>query len=218
MEQLLPEEFYRRDPVVVARELLGMKIRRREADGSYSTVMIAMTEAYAQTDPASHSYRGVTPRTQVMFDSPGLAYVYLIYGMYHCFNVVCEEKGTGAAVLIRAATPETGVRRMCERRGIPVTDADARSDSVLIEKYEKKIASGPGKLCQALAITLQEHNNTNIYNYSSAVTIAAGEAISDEEVVTGSRIGISEARERPWRFGTAGNRSLSPHRFEIADA
>jgi hypothetical protein len=112
----LPASFYARDAVTVARELLGTVLVRALADGTVLAGTIVETEAYREDDPASHSHRGPTARAEVMFGPPGRAYVYFIYGMYDCFNVVCEPVGAGAAVLVRAIHPTAGLRAMWERR------------------------------------------------------------------------------------------------------
>mgnify|MGYP006267007463 FL=1 len=147
-----------------------------------------------------------------MFADPGRAYVYFIYGMYFCFNVVCEPDGVGAAVLVRGGKPVTGINRMAERRGIPGADDPAP----LSERQLAKIGSGPGKLCQALAIRRDEHNGTDLTDKGSPLFITAGTSVSDMDVLVGSRIGIREARERPWRFGIRGSCGVSRHPFVIA--
>lgn len=138
--------FFERDVVTVARELLGCRLAHRLEDGSVLAGIIVETEAYHGDDPASHSHRGETPRNRVMFGPPGVAYVYFIYGMYDCFNVVCEPAGSGAAVLIRALEPVVGLEAMGANRsrGKPVPD--------------RELASGPGKLCRAMDITRARHN------------------------------------------------------------
>jgi DNA-3-methyladenine glycosylase len=120
MKQLLttyPEEFFARSTVAVARDLIGVHLNRRLATGDVLTATISEVEAYRQDDPASHSFRGETKRCQVMFGPPGRAYVYFIYGMYYCLNVVTEEIGTGGAVLIRGLLAEglNGPGKICRQ-------------------------------------------------------------------------------------------------------
>ncbi|MFW5737345.1 MAG: DNA-3-methyladenine glycosylase [Spirochaetota bacterium] len=177
----LPASFYERDAVTVARELLGATLVHELPDGTVLAGAIVETEAYREDDPASHSHRGPTPRARVMFGPPGRAYVYFIYGMYDCFNVVCEPEGSGAAVLIRAVHPVLGWREMWERRfpGTPMpawvagAPGPARGDSgardgperdrtapatARLPRPVRNLTSGPGKLCRAMAITRGEHD------------------------------------------------------------
>ncbi len=136
----LPRSFYRRDTLVVARELLGCILARREAGGVWTCGRIVETEAYiGEDDPACHAAAGLTPRTEVMYGEPGHAYVYFTYGMHHLLNVVTEPAGFPAAVLIRALHPLAGTERMARRRG--------RGDF-------RDLTAGPSRLCQALGIDL----------------------------------------------------------------
>lgn len=177
------QAFWLRDPVIVARELIGWEVFVNGVGGR-----IVETEAYHQLDPASHSYSGPTPRNRVMFGPPGHVYVYRSYGMHWCMNFVCGAEGDGAAVLVRAIEPTLGVEAMTERRGL----ADIRA-----------LCSGPGKLCQALAVT-REHDGLSVDR--PPFDLREGKA---RGVVAGPRIGISKAVEQPWRFGEAGSKFLS---------
>jgi len=165
---------------VVARQLIGMTLLVDGVGG-----VIAETEAYDESEAASHAYRGPTPRTAVLFGPPGHAYVYLSYGIHWCLNFVCQEAGHGAGVLIRALEPVAGVSQMVARRH----QADAR-----------RLCAGPGRLCQALAITGQL-NGRRIDRRPFQLLPAQRKP----EVVIGTRIGISKATSKPWRFGLLGS-------------
>jgi DNA-3-methyladenine glycosylase len=166
----------------VAAELIGWEIRVAGAGGR-----IVETEAYHRLDPASHSFPGPTPRNAAMFGPVGRAYVYRSYGVHWCLNLVCGEE-PGGAVLIRALEPAAGLDLMRRRRGLD----DLRA-----------LCSGPGKLCQALAVSL-EHNGLALD--APPFQLAPGAAA---RVVSGPRIGVSKGAEVPWRFGEAGSRFLS---------
>ena len=185
----LPREFYLRDTLDVARELLG-KTLIHVIDGKTLSGTIIETEAYiGPEDKGAHSYKGRrTKRTEAMFGQGGHAYVYLIYGNHHCFNVVTQKDGMPEAVLIRAIEPIEGVEEMARRRGVS-TDG----------KGIYNLTSGPGKLCQAMGIT-REQNKMDLCG--DKLFITEGEGI-DLDIVTTPRIGIDyagEYRERPWRF------------------
>ena len=180
----LDEEFFARPVAEVAPDLLGCVITVGR-----SAAVIVEVERYQQDDPASHSFRGPTPRSAVMFGPAGRLYVYRSYGMHWCANVVCEPEGQGAAVLLRAAEPVGGLAAMRRRRG--------RDDARLL-------CSGPGRLCQALGI--DGSMNATVLG-DGPVRITAGEGVGD--VLVGPRIGISVAVDRPWRFGVAGSPHLS---------
>lgn len=150
---------------------------------------IVETEAYEETDPASHSFGGPRGRNRVMFGPPGRAYVYRSYGIHWCVNIVCGGEGAGQAVLLRAIEPERGLQAMIARRGLA---------------GPRLLCSGPGRLCQALGITAAL-DGAALAAPPFAMTARHGEPV----VRTGPRIGISRAMEKPWRFGLAGSRFLS---------
>jgi DNA-3-methyladenine glycosylase len=184
----LKRAFYQRPTIDVARDLLGKIVVHGTTAG-----MIVETEAYPGGDDfASHSARGITPRTRVIFGPPGHAYVYFIYGMYQCLNLVCEPDGKAGCVLVRALEPLAGLEIMKSRR------PSAR-------KLED-LASGPGKLTLALAITLQQ-NGVDVTRGSLVVREAIEKRRFDVEVTP--RIGISQCADAPLRFLIAGNRSVS---------
>jgi DNA-3-methyladenine glycosylase len=168
----------------VAPELIGAELYVDGVGG-----MIVEVEAYDQEDPAAHSYRGRTPRNASMFGPSGHAYVYRSYGIHWCVNFVCGGEGFASAVLIRALQPLAGIDVMVARRGV---------------EEPRLLASGPGRLCQALGIT-REHDGLSLDEPPFEIRPRAGEV----EVVTGPRIGISKAVERPWRYGLAGTPFLS---------
>ena len=179
----LARAFYDRDTSVVARELLGAVLECRSREG-VTSARIVETEAYVgPDDPACHAAAGLTARTKHLFGPPGVAYVYLIYGMYWCFNAVTREQGHGSAVLVRAASPREGEALMRRRR------PKARSP------YE--LTNGPGKLCLALAIT---GSHSGGWLDEPPVRILAGDPVPDREVVVTPRIGITKAAEWPLRY------------------
>ena len=179
--------FYARPVLEVGEALIGCVVSHAGSSG-----VIVETEAYHQSEPASHSYVGLTARTRVVFGPPGVAYLYRSYGIHACLNAVCEPEGIGAAVLIRALEPVGGIDAMRSRRGL---------DRV------EDLCSGPGKLTQALAIGL-ELNGTDLLR-GPIVIADRPRAWRDVEVVASRRIGITKAVELPWRFSAAGNRFLS---------
>ena len=150
---------------------------------------IVEVEAYDSEDPAAHGFRGPTPRTASMFGPPGHAYVYRSYGIHWCLNLVCEEEGSAAAVLIRALEPTDGLDMMRRRRGLD---------------DERLLAAGPGRLCEALGVT-REHDGLAL----DAPPFELVAPTERPEVAAGTRIGISVATERPWRYVEAGSRWLS---------
>lgn len=168
----------------VARQLIGATLRVEGVGG-----LIVETEAYDGEDPASHSFSGPTPRNKAMFGPPGHAYVYRSYGIHWCFNLVCREAGHGAGVLIRALEPLWGLDVMRERRG---------------GLADRLLCAGPGRLCQALGID-GSHDGLPL----DAPPFQLESAMADVVIVEGPRIGITRAREVPWRFGLAGSRYLS---------
>lgn len=180
----LKRSFFGRSVHEVAPDLIGATLLVNGVGG-----VIVEVEAYHHTDPAAHSFRGPTPRNLVMFGPPGFAYVYRSYGIHWCVNVVCEAEGSASAVLIRALEPTHGLAAMRRRRGVP---------------DERALCSGPGKLCEALAITA-EHNELPL----DRPPIALHARIDESEIVKGVRIGITKAVELPWRYGLKGSKFLS---------
>jgi DNA-3-methyladenine glycosylase len=187
--RVLPVSFYGRDTSTVARELLGHILVSKNSEGMTSG-RIVETEAYLQNDPACHAAKGVTKRNRAMFGPPGCAYIYLIYGMYYCFNVVTREQGIGEAVLIRALEPLDGIELMKKRRG---------------RGKLTELCSGPGRLVQAMGID-KDLNGQDLTG-NGLFICAAGEG--GHEIVNTTRVGISEGKELPLRFYVAGNPNVS---------
>jgi DNA-3-methyladenine glycosylase len=184
MARRLKRSFFGRGVLEVAPELVGATLLFNGVGGR-----IVELEAYRRTDPAAHSYRGPTERNAIMFGPPGYAYIYLSYGIHWCLNFVCEPKGSASAVLIRAIEPTEGLVAMRRRRGM----AD-----------ERLLCSGPGRLCEALGIT-HKQNGLALDKPPFELFARTGEV----EVMTGPRIGITKAADKPWRYGLKGSRFLS---------
>lgn len=186
----LPKSFFQQPTLDVARGLLGKVLTHKTAEGS-AAGRIVEVEAYLYcNDPACHASRGKTARNAAMFGPAGTAYVYLIYGMYYCFNVVTGVEGEGEAVLVRALEPLSGFDLMTTRR---VTD-DVR-----------QLASGPGKLCQALAINRKQDG----LDLTNSPLVLADDGYTVDNIITATRIGISVAADLPLRFYVAGNPYVS---------
>jgi DNA-3-methyladenine glycosylase len=186
----LDVSFFDRSVHLAARELIGCRLFFEGRGG-----VIVETESYERDDPACHAYVGLTDRTAVLFGPPGRAYVYLSYGIHSLLNFVAEPEGEAAAVLIRALEPTHGVEEMEMRRG---------------ERPPSDLCSGPGKLTEALGIGL-EQNDANLMEAPFALFGPAADWRG--EVVTGPRIGITKAVDRPWRFCAAGNPNVSKPRL-----
>jgi DNA-3-methyladenine glycosylase len=180
----LTKSFFNRSVHEVAPDLIGVTLLVNGVGGRLVEV-----EAYHHTEPAAHSFRGLTERNAVMFGPAGYVYVYRSYGIHWCLNFVCEPKGSASAVLIRAIEPTAGLVAMRRRRGM----AD-----------ERLLCSGPGRLCQALGIT-GGHNGLALDRPPFELFARQGAV----EIVTGPRIGITKAAELPWRYGEKGSRFLS---------
>lgn len=187
----LGAEFFDRPTLTVARELIGHELYLATPAGSIGGTIVE-TEAYHESEPACHAFRGPTPRARVLFAAPGTAYVYRSYGIHNLLNVVTEREGVGAAVLIRALAPRHGIETMIANRGTSRLPA---------------LCSGPGKLTQALGVDLS-HNETSFSN--GPLSIHEPEPGAPGHVIVEStRIGITVATELPWRFHAAGVEHVS---------
>ncbi len=191
----LPLSFYARAPTEVGPDLLGRLLVREMADGRRLIARVVEVEAYQEGDPASHSFRGRTPRNEVMFGQPGHLYVYFTYGMHFCMNVVTGRDGEGSAVLLRAAEPLEGLEEMARRRG---TD-DPR-----------KLCSGPARWAQAFGVA-GEDNGADLVR-GRELWILEGEPVPPARIARTTRVGVNVGAERRWRFAVKADPFVSPGR------
>lgn len=190
MSRKLPRSFFDRPTLEICPELIGKIIVLKTADSSLSA-RITEVEAYiGQADPACHAARGMTERNRIMFGPPGMAYIYLIYGMYNCLNFVTEREGFAAAILLRGAEPLNGIELMRERSKT---------------KHDWQLLNGPGKLCRSFALTRAQNG----------LDLTGGELYLERsdrqapEVESSPRIGISSGTELDWRFFDPASRAVS---------
>jgi DNA-3-methyladenine glycosylase len=197
--KVLPREFFDRDAVTVARELLGKLLVRRD-ERKLLAGRIVEDEAYLGVDdPAAHSYSGRTPRNSVLFGPPGQAYVYFIYGNHYCLNVSCMPEGHGEGVLVRAMQPVLGLEAMARARGMELPSQVGQM---------RLISSGPGRMAEALDITRELDNDKDLTSRRSDLYLA-DDGFLPERIVATPRIGITKAVERPLRFVVAGSPFVS---------
>ncbi len=194
-EEKLPLSFYSAyDTRTLAQKLLGCELVHESPDGITSGIIVE-TEAYLQDDPACHAFNRRTARTEPMYGIAGTVYVYLIYGMYQCFNVVSNAEGIGEAVLIRALQPTAGIELMEMRRLLRPGKSQIISQSGKIAL--KELCRGPGKLVQAMGIGRSEHNATLL---SGNVLYLRRPVTPPGPIVAGPRVGINVGRELPYRY------------------
>lgn len=194
----LSRDFFRRDTHTVARALLGKIIVRRWGGENLAGRIVEVESYVGEDDAACHASRGRTPRTAVMFGEAGHAYIYLIYGMYYCLNVVTERIGFPAAVLVRALEPLAGIAAMQRRRNI---------------REVRQLGSGPGKLTQALRID-RTLNGEDVARSDRLFVADDGYRVRARDVVTATRIGVAYAGQDallPWRYYIKGNPYVSKH-------
>jgi len=178
---ILNKDFYLQGVVALAKDLIGCILLHDDGVTRRSGIIVE-TEAYTEDDPASHAFKGITRRNRQMFEEGGTSYVYLIYGLYYCFNVAAGPKGRGEAVLIRALKP---------LEGIPVMQRVRNTRDV------QNLCSGPGKLCLAFEISMEQNGMSLI---DSSLQIAGPAENEKYEIETSYRIGLSKATEKKWRF------------------
>lgn len=192
----LQRDFFARDTLVVARELLGQRLVRLLRGKRLSGYIVEVEAYIGEDDQASHAHPGRTARNATMYGPAGCAYVYLIYGMHHCLNIVTDREGYPAAILIRALEPTEGIEEMQARRGNrPLT----------------QLTSGPARLCQALAID-RRLDGADMCAPGAQLFVERGIPVPDESIATGPRIGVrgdEVALTVPWRFYIRGNSYVS---------
>ncbi|SHG16261.1 DNA-3-methyladenine glycosylase [Streptoalloteichus hindustanus] len=173
------------DPLVAARSLLGSVLATTTPEGVVAVRLVEVEAYRGGDDPASHSYRGRTPRNDVMWGPAGHLYVYFVYGLHFCANVVCLTDGEPGAVLLRAGEVVEGLDLARERR------PGARNDA--------ELAKGPARLTTVLGLG-RDHNGADVTDAASAVRLLPGDPVPDEEIRTGPRVGVATAMDLPWRF------------------
>jgi DNA-3-methyladenine glycosylase len=189
--------FYNRPVLDVARELIGCVVSHGGSSG-----VIVETEAYHDSEPASHAFVGLTARNRVLFGRPGVAYIYRSYGIHALLNAVAEPEGIGAGVLIRALEPVAGIEAMRTRRGLSLG--------------LRELCSGPGKLTEALGIDLSLNGVDLVSGAAGPITVSSRpRAWRDPQIVVGRRVGITKAADLPWRFCVADNVFVSRPRPEV---
>ena len=199
--KLLRRAFFNRDPRTVARELLGKLIVRREGRRQIAGRVVEVEAYLGAGDLAAHAAAGHTARNAVLWGPSGHAYVYFIYGVHYCLNISCLPDGDAGCVLIRALEPVSGIDDMAKARGLADVDLTSRREL-------RKLASGPGKLCEALGITRPRDNDKDMLSPKSDLQVMSDGFRVDEVAVT-QRIGITKSAELPLRYVIAGNLFVS---------
>ncbi|MCL5071411.1 MAG: DNA-3-methyladenine glycosylase [Actinobacteria bacterium] len=190
--KILNTGFYSRDTSVVARELLGKILVRQYGNMVLSGIIVETEAYYGSDDPASHAFRGKTPRSEIMFGRPGIAYVYFCYGMYYLLNAVTENIEVPGAVLIRAVQPAEGIDLMLERRN--AGPGKRRVTAV------SQLANGPGKITIAFGINISDNGKDLTCPESDLKIYDSSLKQSDFEISSSSRIGVSSGKERFLRY------------------
>jgi len=199
--KLLRRAFFNRDPRAVARELLGKLIVRREERKRLAGRIVEVEAYLGAGDLAAHAAAGHTARNAVLWGPPGHAYIYFIYGVHYCLNISCLPAGEAGCILVRALEPVSGLREMAEARELADLDLTSMRDL-------RKLASGPGKLCEALGITRPRDNAKDMLSPESDLQVMS-DGFRAEDVAVTQRIGITKSAELPLRYVIAGNAFLS---------
>jgi len=201
---ILPRDTFACSAVAVAPALLGCVLEHDTPEGLVAVALTEVEAYHGQADPASHAYRGRTPRNAVMFGPPGHAYVYFTYGMHFCVNLVCLPEGTASAVLLRAG-------RVVEGEDL------ARARRTALGPGGRDLARGPARLCQALAIT-RAQNGADVCDPASPLRVRwpgpaeAATGLPGASISHGPRVGVSTAADVPWRFWVTGDPTVSVYR------
>lgn len=194
MQRLSFDFYHQYDTLILAQKLLGCTLVHDSSEGRTAGIIVE-TEAYLTDDPACHAYRKKTNRNAAMFGRAGSVYVYQIYGMHYCVNIVSAEEGRGEAVLIRALEPTEGIALMEVRRNLKVEN-----------KLIRHLCNGPAKLVQAMGVSIPEHNESSLMEGSLYILPSL---TNDFDMVTTTRIGITQGAELPYRFYIKGNAFVS---------
>ncbi len=204
--EVLPRDFFDRPVLTVAPALLGAVLAHQTADGLVAAEIVEVEAYRGATDPASHAFRGKTGRNAVMFGEPGHAYVYFTYGMHFCVNLVCQQPGEAAAVLLRAGRVVAGTTLAAVRRG----PAAGR----LGPPAERELARGPARLCQALGIG-RAQNGADVADTAGPLRVlgpAGFRGPAAGAISSGPRVGVRVGAEEPWRYWLTGEPAVSPYR------
>jgi DNA-3-methyladenine glycosylase len=199
--KLLRRAFFNRDPRVVAGELLGKLVVRSEGRKQLAGRIVEVEAYLGAGDLAAHAAAGHTARNDVLWGPPGHAYVYFIYGVHYCLNISCLPAGEAGCVLIRALEPVSGLSEMAEARDLADLDLTSVRDL-------RKLASGPGKLCEALGITRPRDNDKDMLSPKSDLQVMS-DGFRVQQVAVTQRIGITKSAEMPLRYVIAGNTFVS---------
>jgi DNA-3-methyladenine glycosylase len=185
------------DVLPAARRLLGCTLEADTPDGAVRVRLVEVEAYRGADDPASHSYRGPTPRNAVMFGPAGHLYVYFVYGMHFCANISCLDEGAAGAVLLRA--------------GEVISDLDTARRRRPTSRRDQELARGPARLASLLGLT-RELNGVDVTDPASPVRVLAGPPVPAAQVRTGPRVGVAAAHDLPWRFWIDGSPAVSPYR------
>jgi len=197
LDKKLKKNFYRRDVMTVAKELLGKTLVKKGKNEILAGKIVEVEAYHGDIDEASHSFRGRTKRNEIMFNAGGYLYVYFTYGTHFCCNVVTGKKDQGTAVLIRAVEPISGIEKMIKNRF---------SRKLKNEKEIFNLTSGPGKVCASFAIN---KNHSGIDLTGEEIFILGNKKLADSEIGISKRIGITRSVDLPWRFFIKNNPYLS---------